>query len=171
MDRHFSMIEYEVYTDGSMKSYSMYDGHGYGGWAYIITRENKALCGDCGGQRDTTNQRMELLAVAEALERIDAMKKFDDVVTIYSDSAYVINCYLKEWYKNWEKNGWVNFSGDPIANKDLWMRIIPFFKRKTYKFVKVKGHAGNYFNEKCDKMAQDKAEELKLERRFQDEVQ
>lgn len=159
--RNFRVWDYDIYTDGAMKGSISNPGIGFGGWAYIIMKQGKIIKGDHGSAYPTTNQKMELTAIANALEAIDAIKLPDEIATIYSDSAYAINCYHQRWWEKWERNGWENSSHEPVANQDLWKRIIPFFNRRTYNFVKVKGHSGLYCNEVVDKMASDSAESLK----------
>lgn len=112
---------------------------------------------DSGNVLDTTNQRMELQAVLEGLKACELFGDETSEYHFYSDSAYVVNCYFQEWYVNWEKNGWRNAARKEVANQDLWVQIIPYFKRKSFYFHKVEGHADNYYNNLVDKMAQDAA--------------
>lgn len=166
-----TLSPWEVYTDGSCKKLYNEAPTGYGGWAYIILRDYEIVAADHGSVPNTTSQKMELTAIVNALEKVEELKKFyNDEVVVYSDSAYAINCYLKEWYKTWERNGWVNSKGEDVANQHLWRKIIPFFKRKSYTFRKVAGHSGNHFNELCDKEAQECAERLKNARRDPNET-
>lgn len=148
----------DIYTDGSLKNFGMTVK--FGGWAYIAVRDNVVVHSDCGNKRLTTNQRMELTAVAEALKYASAFRTLNEKVVIYSDSAYIINCYLKEWYINWINNGWMNSNRKPVANQDLWEQIVPYFDNFWYTFRKVEAHAGVYWNEQCDSMAQQKADRL-----------
>ena len=147
---------YEVYTDGATSKNGAKDAPG--GWAYVIIKEGKIIKSDSGGEKGTTNQRMELTAALRACEVIEELDSFA-TVRIYSDSAYLINCYKQNWWKNWRSNGWKNSKKEPVANQDLWEGIIPFFmKAPGYDFIKVKGHAGNetvhsYWNDYVDKMA------------------
>ena len=147
---------YEVYTDGATSKNGTKDAPG--GWAYVIIKEGKIIKSDSGGEKGTTNQRMELTAALRACEVIEEIDSFA-TVKIYSDSAYLINCYKQNWWKNWRCNGWKNSKKEPVANQDLWEGIIPFFMRAPgYDFIKVKGHAGNetvhsYWNDYVDKMA------------------
>lgn len=114
---------------------------------------------DSGGERGTTNQRMELTAALKACQEVERMDAFARV-KLYSDSAYLVNCWKQNWWRAWLANGWKNSKKQPVANDDLWMGLIPFFQKvpNGYDFVKVKGHAGNetthgYWNEIVDKMA------------------
>ena len=132
-----------IYTDGACSG-----NPGAGGWAAIL------MCGDyikhiSGGERDTTNNRMELLAVINALSCV----KKPSVVTVYSDSAYVVNAFLQKWIDSWVTNGWRTSSRKPVQNKDLWLKLINLTNIHRVKFVKVKGHADNKYNEECDKLA------------------
>lgn len=158
-----SISPYEIYTDGSMKTDGVDYTRGDGGWSFVIVRDSKILYEADGSEEDTTNQRMELTAAVQALNYIKNQKNLGEEVVLYSDSAYLINCYLKEWYKTWLTNGWVNSKKEPVANRDLWAKLIPFFKKPRYSFQKVKGHADNYYNNFCDRHAQEAAERCKKE--------
>ena len=105
---------------------------------------------------------MELIAIREALKYASSIRRPNEKVIIYSDSAYAINCYLQEWYVNWEANGWRNANKQEVANQDLWIDIIPYFDNFWYDFKKVNGHSGIYWNEECDKLAQLNAEQLRV---------
>lgn len=143
---------YEIYTDGAV-SRNGFEGSA-GGWAYVIIHEGKIIARDSGGELDTTNQRMELTAALNACRKMDNINSFAEV-KLYSDSAYFINCYKQNWWKTWNVNGWVNSKKEPVANQDLWQGLIPFFQRTPngYDFIKIRGHAGIYYNEMVDKMA------------------
>lgn len=147
-----SILNYEIYTDGSAKGNGT--KHCSGGWAYVILYDGDIIRRDSGTVLDTTNQRMELQAAIEALKACELFWDESKEFHIYSDSAYLTNCYFQEWYVNWEKNGWRNAARKEIANQDLWIQIIPYFKRKSFYFHKVEGHADNYYNNLVDKMAQ-----------------
>lgn len=163
MGRNFRVWAWRLYTDGACKKLSTFDSFGFGGWCYAIVDNHETVTHmGHGSVNETTSQRMELTAMAEGLEYIESIKARDEIVDVYSDSAYVINCYIKEWYKTWETNGWLTTKKLPVQNKDLWKRIIPFFKRKTYNFYKVEGHSGVVFNEQCDDIAQREAERAKV---------
>lgn len=133
----------EIYTDGACSG-----NPGPGGWAAVLTYEGheKEIS---GGETKTTNQRMELKAVYEALR---GLKEPCDVV-LHSDSAYVINCFKQKWYVGWRKNGWKNSKGDPVQNRDLWELLLSEVERHHVTFEKVKGHAGVEMNERCDELA------------------
>lgn len=148
----------EIYTDGSCKSTGNIR---FGGWSFIALRGGEFLYRASGGEQDTTNQRMELQAIRNALEYASLNRRPNEKVKIYSDSAYAINCYQKEWYVTWQINGWINANKQPVANQDLWFDIIPYFDNFWYYFEKVKGHANSYWNNECDRLAQAQAQELK----------
>lgn len=154
------IIPLEIYTDGSLKK--MGQKSTFGGWAFYVLQDGIDFYHDSGNEAMTTNQRMELKAVLEALKYAQTIRQKGERVIIYSDSAYIINCYLQEWYSNWIINGWQNANKKPVANQDLWIEIIPFFDNFWYDFRKVHGHAGVYWNEKCDILAQKEAESLKI---------
>ena len=153
------IITLKIYTDGSLKKAGQ--STTFGGWAYVAIRDCQQIAGDTGSERDTTNQRMELLAIIKGLEYAKEHRQSNEQVIIYSDSAYAINCYLQNWHEKWLANGWVNSNKRPVANQDLWEQIIPFFNNFWYDFRKVAGHAGDTWNEICDYMAQDSAERAK----------
>ena len=152
------VIPIEIYTDGSLKKI---DDITFGGWAFIATKDNQDIFTDSGQEDSTTNQRMELMAILKALEWAKEYRKASEKVIIFSDSAYAVNCYLKEWYLKWVNNNWINAEGKEVANKDLWSKIIPFFDNFWYDFRKVKGHDNNFWNDHCDKLAQAEAQALK----------
>lgn len=153
------IINIEIYTDGSLKKLGQQNT--FGGWAFIAVKDNVELFCKSGHEYSTTNQRMELIAIKEALDYASTIRKTSEKVIIYSDSAYAINCYLQEWYVKWQANGWQNSGKQEVANQDLWREIIPYFDNFWYDFRKVKGHNGSYWNEECDRLAQNEAERLK----------
>lgn len=153
------IIPIEIYTDGSLKKTGQKST--FGGWAFIVTQDAQKIYYDFGNEYNTTNQRMELVAIANALDYAKTIRQENEKVIIYSDSAYAINCYLQEWYINWRINGWRNANKKEVANQDLWQRIIPYFDNFWYDFKKVKGHDNNFWNEECDQLAQSEAEKLK----------
>lgn len=153
------IIPLEVYTDGSCKKLGK---ETFGGYAYLIIRDGNILTSGSEGFCNTTNQRMELLAAIKGLEIAKKIKDKNERVIVYSDSAYLVNCYLKEWYVNWMINGWISSTKKPVANQDLWQELIPYFEKFGYSFSKVKGHTDNIYNNKCDEMAQRAAEDAKI---------
>lgn len=120
-----------------------------GGWGAILKYKGKVK-EICGGEADTTNQRMELTACIRALEEI---KTSGYMIDIYTDSAYLANCILQKWYVKWQKNGWKNAKKEPVENRDLWEKIISLLSLHKVTFHKVAGHSGNELNEKADELA------------------
>lgn len=152
------IMQMNIYTDGSLKKLGTMT---FGGWAFIAIRDGDAIHMTGGSESNTTNQRMELKAIAEALAFASANRQPHERVVIHSDSAYAINCYLQEWYITWQNNQWMNSLHQPVANQDLWYNIVPYFDNFWYSFEKVEGHSGNFWNEQADALAQDYAQALK----------
>ena len=139
----------KIYTDGATSN-NGYKGS-RGGWAWVIVdNNNKIVTQGYGAGREVTNNQCELMALIEACQEA---KKDDNYYTIYSDSAYIINCYQQKWYKKWQQNGWINSKKDPVANQDLWEMLIPYFENPKFEFIKVKGHSTDYWNNYVDRMA------------------
>ena len=132
----------EIYTDGACKG-----NPGPGGWGAYFKFKNteKELF---GGETQTTNNRMELIAVIEAIKFVNETKK----LKIYTDSKYVKNG-IEEWIVNWKKNGWITTSKKPVANKDLWIQLNEIKSMKEIEWNWVKGHSGDAGNEKADFLA------------------
>ena len=154
-----NFAQLEIYTDGSCKKLGSKST--FGGWSFIALRGGERIYEVAGSEYGTTNQRMELLAIRNALEFAQKNRLPNEHVIIYSDSAYAINCYEKEWYVTWQHNGWVNAVGDDVKNQDLWVDIIPYFDNFWYTFCKVQGHSKNYWNNECDRLAQLESQQLK----------
>ena len=132
-----------VYSDGACSG-----NPGPGGWGAVIVdggREREIS----GGEPSTTNQRMELRAVIEALRAIPRRRR----VAVHSDSAYVVNCFRERWYVRWQKNGWKNAQNKPVGNRDLWEALIALAERHDVSWHKVAGHAGVPLNERADRLA------------------
>lgn len=139
----------KIYTDGATSKNGQEGA--VGGWAYVILDDNGSIWKKGKGHaKGVTNNICELMAVIEACELVK--DKFA-LFTVYSDSAYLVNCYKQKWYKTWMGNGWINSKKEPVANKELWQRLIPFFKDERFNFEKVRGHSGNKYNEMVDQMA------------------
>ena len=136
-----------VHTDGACLG-----NPGPGGWAYA-TDDGRTRAGSA---KLTTNQRMELQAVLEAVRDLAAP------LDIYSDSTYVVNCFRQNWHVGWVKKGWRNSKGDPVANQDLWKPLIDRVLKPgaSYTFNWVKGHAGDPQNELVDQLARSEAEKI-----------
>ena len=137
-----------IYTDGACSG-----NPGPGGWGAILMYQgNKKEIS--GGKKNTTNNEMELTAVIEALK----MLKFPCQVDLYSDSAYVVNAFLQNWIGNWVKNNWKTSSKEPVKNQELWKELYELTKTHQVKFIKVKGHSDNEFNNRCDELARNAIE-------------
>ena len=137
------MEEATIYTDGACSG-----NPGPGGWgAILMLGENRKEIS--GGSADTTNNIMELTAVIEALKILKRPCK----VKVYSDSAYVVNAFLQKWIYGWIKKNWRTAGGDSVKNKELWQELYSLTKVHDVTFNKVKGHADNEFNNRCDEMA------------------
>ncbi|MBN2794830.1 MAG: ribonuclease HI [Clostridia bacterium] len=124
-----------VYTDGACSG-NQYDNN-IGGYGAILQYgpHKKEIY---GGEKNTTNNRMELLAIIEALKLI---KEEDIYLEIYSDSSYVVECFVQGWFLNWEKNGWKTSKKTPVENQELWMTLIQLVRSfHEVKFYRVKGH-------------------------------
>lgn len=121
---------------------------GPGGWGAILMF-NDVKKEISGGNPDTTNNIMEITAVIEALKLLKKPCEVD----LYSDSAYVVNCFNNGWIYNWIKNNWKTASKEPVKNKELWQELYSLTKTHDVTFNKVKGHADNEFNNRCDEMA------------------
>lgn len=156
--KHERVLTTEIYTDGSLKKIGNIT---FGGWAFIVVRDQECIYSKSGSAYETTNQRMELTAITEAISYIEKARRPSEKIIIYSDSAYIINCYLQEWYIKWLSNGWINAQGTSIANIDLWRNLIPYFDNFWYDFKKVPAHSGHYWNEKCDTLAQQSSQIIK----------
>lgn len=141
----------EIYTDGSAVGNLPADDK-VGAWAYCVIKDYKPIVENFRAELHTTNQREELKAAIYALTEVSGHYTPDTIV-LYSDSAYLINCYKQKWYINWQKNGWINSKKQPVANKDLWEMLIPFFNNPLIKFEKVAGHANCEYNNRCDELA------------------
>lgn len=138
------MKKIEIYTDGACSG-----NPGAGGWGAILIYLNKVK-EISGYNPSTTNNRMELTAVIEALLSL----KESCEVTIYSDSAYVVNAFNQGWIAKWVKTGWRSAKGI-VQNQDLWATLLKLNALHKIDFVKVKGHSDNEFNNRCDTLARE----------------
>ena len=139
-----------IYTDGACSG-----NPGPGGWGSILMMgENRKEIS--GGKKDTTNNVMELTAVIEALKLLKRPCKVD----LYSDSSYVVNAFLQNWILGWIKNGWKNSSKEEVKNKELWQELFSLTKIHDVTFHKVKGHADNEYNNRCDELARNAIKNL-----------
>lgn len=139
-----------IYTDGACSG-----NPGPGGWAAVLMyKDNKKEIS--GGQKDTTNNVMELTAVIEGLKLL----KYPCEVDLYSDSAYVVNSFLQGWIYNWVKNNWKTVSKEPVKNKELWEELYNLTKKHKVNFIKVKGHSDNEYNNRCDELARNAIKDI-----------
>ena len=139
-----------IYTDGACSG-----NPGPGGWGSILMyKGNKKEI--FGNKENTTNNVMELTAVIEGLKLL----KFPCEVDLYSDSAYVVNCFNQGWIYNWKKNNWKTSTKGPVKNKELWEELYTLVKKYKVEFVKVKGHSDNELNNRCDELARSEINKL-----------
>jgi ribonuclease HI len=144
------MKHVDIYTDGACRG-----NPGKGGWGAILVyggREKELS----GGERETTNNRMELSAVIAALS---ALKEPCDI-TLTSDSKYVVDAVTKGWVESWRRNGWRKADKSPALNVDLWEQLLPLLQTHHVDFVWVRGHNGHPYNERCDVLATTFADSL-----------
>ena len=149
----------KIYTDGGCSG-----NPGPGGWAYIIMTDTfsgpKIIIKEMGGEKQTTNNRMELTAVIKSLQTLKNIeKKVPDTVlpskaTLYTDSQYVQKG-ITEWIHTWKRNSWRTSDKKPVKNQDLWMELDQLNNELSVFWEWVRGHAGNEFNEMCDAMTQE----------------
>ena len=145
-----------IYTDGACSG-----NPGPGGWAAMWNTDTS--CREFSGHdTSTTNNRMELYAILRMLERIHTKGRKTDKYVIYSDSAYCVNSIANQWLDRWKASGWKTKQKQDIKNRDLWEKVDAYLQRirasgKSVMFVKVKGHAGNTFNEMVDKLAREES--------------
>lgn len=140
----------EIYTDGACSG-----NPGIGGWAAVLLyRGHKKEIS--GAEAETTNNRMELTAIIQALSAL----KGECEATVYSDSAYSVNAVNEGWIYGWRNNGWRTSGKDDVKNVDLWQELLELMKRHEVTFIKVKGHADNELNNRCDLLARTAIKDL-----------
>ena len=137
----------KIYTDGSCL-----ENPGNGGWAAIINDDGD-IKKVSGSEKNTTNNRMELMAPINALKEVNSNKEIE----IYTDSQYV-KLGITDWIHKWIKNNWQTSKKEPVKNKDLWMELYDLTKSHEIKWIWVKAHAGNALNEQVDLLAKQAAE-------------
>ena len=139
-----------IYTDGACSG-----NPGPGGWGAVLMYKGtkKEIS---GAKNNTTNNVMELTAALEGLK----MLKFPCEVELYSDSAYLVNGFSQGWIYNWQKNNWQTSNKEPVKNKEIWQEIYKMTQTHKVKFIKVKGHADNEFNNRCDELARNAIKKL-----------
>lgn len=141
----------ELYTDGACSQNGSWDG----GWAYVAVRDGEEESYESGFLKNTTNNVMEMTAFINALKHVSQYSGWN--IKVYSDSAYILNCFSQKWYVKWKQNGWMNAKKEPVANKELWIDLFFYYdfvsKKNKIELIKVKGHSGNQFNERADQLA------------------
>lgn len=144
------MKNIEIYTDGACSG-----NPGKGGWCAILIygTTEKVLS---GGELQTTNNRMEVYAAIAGLSALNQKCN----VKLYSDSAYLVNAIEQHWLLNWRKNNWKTADNKPVKNVELWKKLHELLCEHDVTFIKVKGHADNVYNNRCDEVA--RAEIAKL---------
>lgn len=144
------MKKVTIYTDGACSF-----NPGPGGWGAILMYGNhkKEIS---GGNKESTNNQMEITAVIKALQELNEPCEVD----LYSDSAYVINAFQQDWITNWVKNNWRTADKKEVKNKELWQTLYSLIQIHTINWFKVKGHADNEFNNRCDKLARIEVEKI-----------
>ena len=153
-----------IYTDGACS-----ENPGPGGWAAVFSTQNGCKI-ISGNEVETTNNRMELSAAVEALEKIHRSCSKDNKYELYSDSAYVVNSIENDWIEVWKKNGWQTTRTQDIKNKDPWDRYLTIRQKLLdddidISIIKIKGHAGHPFNEYVDKLAKEEVLKAKAKKR------
>ena len=137
------MKKVKIYTDGACSG-----NPGKGGWGAILFYKDQMREMSCF-EENTTNNKMELTAAIKALERL----KEPCEVELYSDSAYLVNAFLEGWLTKWQMNGFKSSNKKPVQNVDLWQKLIELNNIHKITWVKVKGHADNVYNNRCDALA------------------
>ena len=154
-------MKVRIFTDGACS-----ENPGPGGWAAVFNSEDKCVT-ISGNEISTTNNRMELRAVIESFKKILSKRPRKDIeYELYSDSAYVVNSINNGWIEKWQQNDWKTTKGDDVKNRDLWEQFAALCdKAKVHniyiKIIKIKGHAGNTFNELVDKLAREESMKAK----------
>lgn len=147
MNRHL-----EFYTDGAFSSKTE-----MGGWAAVCVEDGNVIDTQSGYEPYSTNNRMELTAFLSALENANTIETGNTKVTIYTDSAYIANCFNQNWYVKWMSNGWRTSDKQDVKNQDLWRRIVALYiklkERLDLSIVKVKSHSDNPWNNYADLLA------------------
>lgn len=136
-------MKFKIYTDGACSG-----NPGPGGWGAVIFDNDNNQTNISGKEKNTTNNRMEILAAIMALKKI----KSNSQITIYTDSTYVKNG-ITEWMFNWKKNDWKTASKKPVKNKDLWIKLDKLCQKNKVSWKWVKGHATNKYNNLADQLA------------------
>ena len=145
-----------IYTDGACSNNQGDENVGGYGAVLLFGNAKKEIY---GGEANTTNNKMELTAMIEALK---AVTRNDYSTEVYTDSAYIHNCIEQKWYESWRKNGWKNSKKEPVKNKELWVELLELIESfKNIKIFKVKGHSGDELNELADELANRGIDEIR----------
>ena len=137
------MLEVEIYTDGACSG-----NPGPGGFG-VVLKYGETIKELSAAYKETTNNRMEIMGAIVGLESL----KKSCIVTLYSDSQYLVNAMTKGWVNRWKANNWMRNKNEPAKNIDLWERLLPLVKEHRVNWVWVKGHANNRYNNRCDHLA------------------
>lgn len=154
---------FKCYTDGSALNNGKPDAKG--GWSFVaIDKNGTVVKEEYGSEIGTTNNRMELMGVIFGLNYAIVKADIGELIEIYTDSAYVVNCIKEQWYKKWDRNGWKASNGSPVKNRDLWEILIKDLKicKDSVRILKVKGHDGDKYNERADVLAVKGSKEARL---------
>ncbi len=143
----------KIFCDGACSG-NQYNNN-IGGWGSILKYKDN-IKHIYGGERNTSNQRMELTACIKAVESI---KVSNIDIEVYSDSAYLVNCMNEKWHEKWEKSNWRNSKRKPVENQDLWVKLLSLIRKYNMSFHKVDGHTGVDLNELADRLAKKGIEE------------
>jgi len=140
----------DIYTDGACSG-----NPGPGGWGAILVAKGieKEIS---GGEKRTTNNRMEMMAAISALSCL----KMPCQVNLYSDSAYLVNAFLQKWIVTWKRNGWKNSTKQTVSNMDLWVELDRLSTIHDITWIKVKGHSTHAYNNRCDELAVKQSKEM-----------
>ena len=144
------MEKVTIYTDGACSG-----NPGPGGWAAILMYKGieKEIS---GGEKNTTNNIMELTAAVRGLQLL----KYPCEVQLYSDSAYLVNGFKQGWIYNWQRNNWKTSNKEPVKNREIWEELYNLTKIHKVEFIKVKGHSDNEFNNRCDELARNAIDKI-----------
>ena len=149
-----------IHTDGACSG-----NPGPGGFAAIIEWEPDGLITVSGGDPETTNNRMELSAVIEALRAVNFLPEWaEEEITVRTDSQYITKAFKEHWLDNWQSNGWRTAKNKPVENQDLWKALLEEAKGRRVTWEWVRGHSGDPMNERCDRLAVEQAQLARTQR-------
>lgn len=151
-----NMSIYNIYTDGSATKEQS-------GFGFVVVDMNNTIVHMVSQilPPSVTNQQAELLGAIMGYRWIKSNIENAFQINIYSDSAYLVNCYIQQWHKKWISNGWINSKGKDVANKQLWLELLPAFNDETVNFLKIAGHSGKIYNELADALATHRLDKVK----------